>query len=241
MQPHYLGFALLGLLMLVLAVLVIRSSERVLSHVNPQLSAVVLENDTRFVQENEIRSTLADLNHRGFFSLDVRDVQLRLEAHPWIASAEVKRVWPDRLVINLVEEAPIARWGADRLLNQQGDIFTPTPGSNLPNLPLLQGPEDGQVLMMEQFQVISALLFPHGLRVDQLSLSERGSWELILNDGIRVVAGKQDVLNRLKRFVDIYDSRIKNDIAVIEVVDLRYENGISVKHQAQDASEVAVR
>ncbi|MEM1306916.1 MAG: FtsQ-type POTRA domain-containing protein, partial [Pseudomonadota bacterium] len=32
---------------------------------------------------------------------------------PWVASATIKRVWPDRLVIDLQERAPVALWQRD--------------------------------------------------------------------------------------------------------------------------------
>ena len=228
----------LGSLMLVL---IFMSRGQMAAHLNPGVTTVVLESEQQFVRGDEIRGLLADFTGRGFFSLDVREVQRQLESHPWIAAAGVKRVWPDRLVISLTEETPIARWGGEQLLNQHGAIFMLGRGGSLPALPLLSGPPDSQLEMMKQYQLVSQMLFPHGLRITRLTLSNRGSWELELSDGVRVVIGRDEVLNRLKRFVDIYDSALKNDIAVIETVDLRYENGLSVKRRAQDSSEVAAR
>lgn len=209
--------------------------------INPPVSTVTLTRESQFVLADELRDILAPYSGVGFFSFDVRALQADLEAHPWVSSAEVVRYWPDRLLVTLTEEQPIARWGEHQLLNQVGEVFTPTAGRGMPALPILEGPEGTQVNMMAQFQQISQMLFPYGLRLETLHLSERGSWSMRLSDGVSVMVGTEDALERIRRFVAIYDRRIKNDIAVIESVDLRYDNGVAVKAQPVEDSGLAAR
>ena len=94
---------------------------------------------------------------------------------------------------------------------------------------------------MEQYQALNQLLTASGLRIEQLILSDRNSWELVISGGARIVVGKTAVRERLKRFVAIYDNQIGNDIADIERIDLRYNNGFSVKKRQPELSELAVR
>jgi cell division protein FtsQ len=95
--------------------------------------------------------------------------------------------------------------------------------------------------MMEQFQAFNQILYASGLRIEKLILSERGSWEIAVSGGLRLVAGRTAVRDKLKRFASIYDKWIGNDIADIEEIDLRYSNGFTVKKKQHDLSEVAVR
>ena len=209
-------------------------------YLNPPLATVRLESDVQRVTESEVKQLLAAYMSKGFFTMDVKQVRDSLETHPWIAKAAVQRLWPGTLVLNINEEVGIARWGEDQLLNQYGEIFSP-PEINLQSLPSLEGPEGSPKRVMEQYQAINQVLFPIGLGIKRLTLSERGSWELILDNGIRVMAGKGQVREKLKRMIAIYDKRIRNDIAVIESIDLRYNNGIAVKKKDEENSSLAAR
>ena len=236
------GLATLALIAMSAALLTVWSPDNNrLAVFNPPLQRISVTSKPQFVSDQEIGRMMANEIGQGFFNVEVEHIKAKLEQHPWIASAGVTRVWPDRLEIAIVEEVPIARWGKSQLLNQYGEVFTPPDSGHLPNLPVLLGPEDGQVVMMQRFKELSDILFPAGLRLQQLSLSDRGSWELVLSDGVVVVAGRKDVTERIRRFLAIYDSQIRNDIAVIEKVDLRYSNGLSVKHITSEFSGVAVR
>jgi cell division protein FtsQ len=193
------------------------------------------------VNESEVKTLLAVYMGVGFFNLDVSQVRAQLESHPWVARAEVKRVWPNRLSLGLTEEVAIARWGQDKLLNQQAKIFIPAQIGTMESLPLLSGPEGSQPIVMQQYQILNQLVFPVGLRIEQLSLNDRLSWELDLADGVKIVIGKTNVREKIKRLMEIYDTQIRNDIAVIERIDLRYSNGFTVKKKQQDITGVAAR
>jgi len=234
------GLALMVVVTVIVLMVAIPNRIVIARYLNPPLEAVRLESEMQRVSENEVRSLLAAYMNSGFFNTDVSRVQESIETHPWIARAAVRRLWPGTLVLNITEEVGIARWGENQLLNQYGEIFSPL-DVGPQSLPLLEGPPDQQESVMEQYQTINQLLFSVGLGIDRLTLSERGSWELILDNGIQVIAGKGQVREKVKRLIAIYDKRIRNDIAVIERIDLRYSNGIAVKKKAEEKSSVAVR
>ena len=48
--------------------------------------------------------------------VDVDEARARLEALPWVKSAEVRRVWPDRISVHIVERRPVALW------QNEGDV-----------------------------------------------------------------------------------------------------------------------
>ena len=106
-------------------------------------------------------------------------------------------------------------------------------------LPLLRGPEGEHRQVMEQYQVFSQLLLDAGLRIRELSLNERGSWSVVVNNGMVINIGREQVLPRLQRFVGFYDRYIDTQAETPEAIDLRYRNGIAVA--AKTAHEVAER
>lgn len=176
---------------------------------------------------------------KGFFDVDVADVKTKLEQHPWVAQASVKRLWPDSLVLQLTEHVAIARWGEKDLLNQYGEIFSPRDITSAAHLPRLQGPNDSQFLVMKQYQQFTQILFPAGLRLSELALSSRGSWQMVVNDGLQVAVGRNDLTEKLERFVEFYANQPKTNAELFATVDLRYGNGIAVKNKTQDLTEVA--
>src|SRR3990167_6818182 len=131
-----------------------------------------------------------------------------LELMPWIASAKVRRVWSDQLVVRLEEQLPIARWGDEALLNNQGEAFAPLELANYPHLPQLYGPKRAQQQVMQQYQVLSQMLRPMGFSVARLELRERGSWFLSTGQGIELLLGR-DQDRKMRRFTAIYDKALK--------------------------------
>lgn len=66
------------------------------------------------------------------------------------------------------------------------------------------------------------------LRAAQLSLSPRHAWQLRLNNGMVLELGREDVQQRLARFVAVYPYSIAAIQSRVKFVDLRYRNGFAV-------------
>ena len=237
----WLVWLCLVLMVSIAGALVIPNRVAISRYLNRPVEVVKIVTPLNRVAESEVTRLLAAYMHEGFFDINVLGVKKQLESHPWIARAEVKQVWPHSLALAIVEEIAIARWGEASLLNQHGQVFTPSRLDDFASLPLLSGPTGSEARTMEQFQALSQLFLSTGLRIEQLNLSDRHSWELVVSGGARIVVGKTAVRDRIKRFVAIYDKRLGNDIADIERIDLRYNNGFSVKKKQSEFSELAVR
>ena len=165
----------------------------------------------------------------GFFNVDVdaiRDVLLDI---PWVNSATVRRVWPDTLQIEVVEQLPVARWSAGGLVNSQGQLFFPLPETYPPDLPELQGPVESQAVVAMRYREMEKELEPLTLHINRMVLDERRSWKIELNSGVTLLLGRVNDNTRLKRFARLYPVALAARAADIEQVDLRYTNGFSVR------------
>ena len=230
----------LGLvLMLSLATVLLQKSSTILEHINRPVLTVKIENPLQHVSDAEVRAMLLPYLGQGFFSLDVAAIKSELENHPWVVSASLKRVWPDSLSVMLNEEVAIARWNESGLLNQLGEIFVPENIDHQMSLPLLVGEDNAQIKMMEQYQLLSQVLLPLGLKIEQLFENARGSWSLVLNNEITIIAGREKVLEKIQRFARIYDGQLRSEIEQIGAIDLRYENGFAVKKKESELDGVA--
>ena len=57
---------------------------------------------------------------------------------------QCRKRWPDTLILQVRERLPFARWGANRLIDREGAVFTVPGGDALQGLPQLDGPDDAR-------------------------------------------------------------------------------------------------
>jgi cell division protein FtsQ len=174
-------------------------------------------------------------NQKGsFFALDVNKVHKILEDMPWVYRASVRKRWPSSLHIYIVEQTPVAIWNGDLLLNTQGDIFDG--GDPNTKLPQLFGPGGSEKTALAGFNAMQSLLSSTGLTINELFLSERFAWRVELSNGIRLNIGRQQFIDRLQNFIDVFPLlQVQNK--AISYIDLRYDIGLAVGWQKNDKEE----
>lgn len=205
--------------------------------VNAQkIETVQIEGTLNYVSETEIKDAVSRFVSASLVAIDLEQLKAELETQPWISQVTVRREWPDRLVIHVEEEQPIARWNAKDLLNQQGQIFSPQSAMEQLQLPRLTGPEQSEQAVMLQYLQFNQLLYPLGVRIRDLVLNERGAWTMTLTNGAEVRLGRDLVLDRLRRLVVFLESDYGDQIVNIGSIDLRYRNGIAVAPRAETIS-----
>jgi len=232
---------LLLVLVVMLGVLISQNRQQISTYISKPVRVVQMENSLQRVDERDVRAVLAAHLDDGYFGVDVRAIKTQLEANPWIEQATITRLWPDTLSVAISEDVAIARWRESSLLNQYGESFEPDTLEHDMALPLLNGPSGTERRVMEQYQLFSQMLFSSGLRIRELDFNERGSWSLVLNNDVQMTLGSNDVLERMQRFVTLYDRYLFNDFSLIETVDLRYNHGISIRKKQAIPDGVALK
>ena len=218
-------------------------SLRLLPYADRPIARISVEGDLSYISQEAVQQRIAPFVSASFFSVDLLGMRRELEQMPWIASAQVRRIWPDQVLVRLEEQLPIARWGDEALLNNQGHAFAPSELAHYQNLPQLYGPKRAQQKVMQQYQVLSQMLRPMGFTVTRLELRERGSWFLSTGQGIELLLGRDHLVEKMRRFSAIYDKTLKEQQANIARIDLRYANGLAVAWRepiAPTAAQTAV-
>jgi cell division protein FtsQ len=181
----------------------------------------------RQVDEARVREAVLPLVRNGFFAVDLDEVRSAVSALPWVEKVEVRKRWPDKLEVSLSEHTPVARWGEDRMLSEDGELFAAPEGAGA-GLPLFEGPEARASELMSFHSLARPLFLPIGLRVESVRLSPRGSWSLRLDDGTEIEAGRGDPQARLARFARMLPQLRANEPRLLERADLRYTNGFAI-------------
>jgi cell division protein FtsQ len=208
------------------------AAQRLLPYADRPIAKVNVQGDLSYISQQAVQQRIAPYIAASFFSIDLAGMRRELEQMPWIAHAEVRRVWPDQVMVRLEEQLPIARWGDEALLNNQGQAFAPRELAHYEQLPQLWGPQRAQEQVMQQYQMLSQMLRPLGFSIARLELRERGSWFLSTGQGVELLLGRDHLVEKMRRFISIYEKTLKDQIVNIERVDLRYPNGLAVAWRA---------
>jgi len=203
-----------------------------------RIATVQIEGVLNFVSETEIKDAVSRYVSASLMAIELDLLKQELETLPWISEVQVRREWPDKLVIKVDEELAIARWGGGHLLNQQGQVFSPHSLVEQMQLPHLAGPIDSEQMVMRQYLEFNQLLYPLGVRIRDLVLNERGAWTMTLTNGVEVRLGRSAVLERLRRLVAFLESDYSMELGNIASIDLRYRNGFAVARR-QDAEQLS--
>ena len=181
------------------------------------------------VNEAMLRNSVVGKVQGGYFNIDVASLRKTVEQLPWVKTAAVRRLWPDTVVINVVEQQPLAIWAKGGLVNLEGDVFVPAMNDEFKDLPVFSAPDGMQHSVTELYRDLSAQLKPLDLHIVSLQLDERRAVQLQLHNGIELMLGREERLVRLQRFVKVYNKALLHHAMRIRRVDLRYSNGMAVQ------------
>ena len=192
------------------------------------IKSVVVEGEFNFITKQRATELIGNEIDDDFLQLDLMRIKNALLSDSWVESVTLNRRWPDTLVVKVSEQKPIARWG-DGFLNQRGEIIRVTETDKLLGLPWLQGNEINAREIMQQYQDLSTLLRSRGLEIVALKCDNKKSWRLTLKNDKEIAIGREEVMEKLRRFVTVYDTHLGNVWQDVKAIDLRYTNGVAVR------------
>lgn len=184
-----------------------------------------------FVSQSQIQKTVARRLQGGFFAVDLMAINQDLKALHWVEKVEVRKQWPDTLVVEIKEYRPLAVWNGKQMLAEQGSVFV-MPKTKLPELPRFTGNSLQAQEMVTFYRTAQPLFQSIGLRIRALTVSDRNAWRVELSDGMVIEIGRNDIVSRLNRFVALLPKIKRDDARRLLHADLRYTNGFALTWQA---------
>ncbi|HXG29237.1 MAG TPA: cell division protein FtsQ/DivIB [Nevskiales bacterium] len=192
-----------------------------------------VEGRLRYVVPGDVQVVVKPHLQAGFFELDLHAVHAAVLGLPWVERAEVRRRWPNGVVVRIWERQPLARWGETALISTTGERFAPAAGTLPVGLPALSGPEGTERLLVESLRHFTDVLAPAGLKVAAITIDARGAWTVTLDIGLVMRLGRDRIEERLRRFADTAVPTLGDRIGQVAYVDLRYGNGFAVRWREQ--------
>lgn len=199
-----------------------------------------------YVTPAAVSATVANRLKGNFFTIDLNDSRALIETAPWVRRAQVKRVWPNTLLVRIEEQQPLAYWNENEMINTWGEAFAANEAvlSDDVAIPQLNGPNFSERLVVQRYAEIARWIAPMGLNVREVTLSPRYAWEVVLSDGMRLNLGRDPAADiadphgrsgalpfaaRIERFVQAWPALAQRlGDRVVANADLRYTNGFAI-------------
>lgn len=192
------------------------------------IKSVTVEGEFHFISQERATQLITQEIDEEFLQIDLSKIKSVLLDDPWVEKVTLTRRWPDTLVVKIAEQKPIARWD-EGFLNQRGDIVRVNEMKGLDHLPWLQGDEIYAAEILQQYQDLSLLLRAKGLEILALHCDSKKSWRLTLKNDVEIAIGRDQVMEKMRRFVTVYEAQLHQVWQDVKSIDVRYSNGVAVR------------
>jgi cell division protein FtsQ len=188
--------------------------------------------------ERDVLAALHITPETSMVTFDADAARQAIEALPSVASATVRKTYPNHIAIKIAERVPVARWRLDGVtyaIDGTGARITPD-GEAFPNLPLVVGDNANQVAMV----MIRAMDAYPDLRKGLVAFSRIGDrrWDMIYSTGLRVQLPELGVAQALKQLSSL-EKKYQLLERDVEVIDLRVPTILAVEPSADAQAELA--
>ena len=225
--------------MLVIGVLVWLSQRPIFELKQIQIEPV-LGQTLKHINKPIVKQQVLQTVQGNFFSVRLEDVKRGFESMPWVRHANVRRVWPNGLVVSIEEQKPFGTWGgldSHTLMNTYGELFSGRASEIGDDVHLIDfyGPSDASKEVMSLYEKASTWFQPWNLEIKSLALTERYAWHVKLSNGMKVEFGRDEESSdknlteeRVARLFKYWPQVQEKWGNRVDAVDLRYANGFAV-------------
>jgi cell division septal protein FtsQ len=173
---------------------------------------------------------------KNTLKVDLKQIKLRLESHPWIQSAILWRELPGTIRIHILERKPVAivSTGNLYLVDSDGRVIQSLGNaSEFSFLPVITGITD----VSNEAQIRASLNFAEMVAQDPAIFQKISEFHYYDNHNTIVylkgyyfglLVSKYGIITMIKKFAD-YSAFMKDHFSNQKLIDLRYEGQIIVK------------
>jgi cell division protein FtsQ len=198
----------------------------------------------RHLDRNEVLSLIHSSFRGNLMTLDILELRQRIEKFSWVKGVSVRKVYPDKLYIKIVEREPAGIARMDKLwLFDESGVFLDEyrPAEHAVDHPVLSGLHDASDPMAQDenlerirryvdfLKLIDASGTRVSGRISEIDLTDTSDLVVIPLEGTpRVHLGYEKLPQRLDRFLKVVDRAMEENGPIAEM-DMRYEDKIIVK------------
>ena len=198
----------------------------------------ISSDNVQHVKPKELKKlVIMELNGTAL-TTDLGPIYKSVLSHPWIKEATVRRIWPNKILVNLVEHNIIGVWSDGRFVTQAGKLlqFDKLQSESINKekncfLLKLDGPNETVTAVLDKARMISKKAIKVGLQTTGVQLTNQYDWRVFFSNGMKMELGGENLETPLEKRLDNFfnsiawvRTKIKKDLIS---VDLRYAQGFA--------------
>jgi len=168
----------------------------------------------------------------NLFSVKLKDVVKQLESHPWVEQVRVRKVFPNKILIQIEERKPMAIVQLEELyyIDTQGEIFSPVGEKDEYNYPYLTGltrqvlekdPVEAKRLISKAMELLRIALqekVPPLEEISEIHMEKTfGIHCFTRSEGVEVKLGWEDFREKLRRLSLIWSDLKKRGCSAVSI------------------------
>ncbi len=215
---------------------------------SPRFDIAITEiNGLQQISQNQVLLKISELAHpdRNLVRFDLDRLRRNLKLIPWVKTAVVRRVLPDKLIVDIEEREPVAfarvRQGT-LLIDEEGTLLEHDPQKlSRADFPVILGMESGyapEILRRNRERIALYLKLVRALNrggaglsrdLSEVHLQDPGNVSVILNgDSVLVYLGRDGFQTKFRRFLAA-SRELKKKYRNLDSVDMRYRDQLVIK------------
>lgn len=193
-----------------------------------------IKGNFRYLEPSDIEGVIGTKALTNFFSIELVEIKRKVESLPWVRHADIRREWPNTLVVNVEEHIPVMRWKDDMWVTSTGKVIDLPNNIKLTNVVSLFANESDSLLALSTAFRWKNKLREGQLELKKLKLSASQSWTISLyhkasDAQFELLLGREEVEQRLTRFQKLFDQQLSESNIQLLRADARYPDGLAVK------------
>ena len=190
------------------------------------------------VSENEVLARVGYTPGTNLLRVGLDDARRSVELIPWVRHATVQRVWPDEIVISVVERRHIALARIDGEIYQVDDdgVILPTDVLTDTSSPVLDGLHVGDIegnrTKIEAYlQTVSAI---GQSELSEVHVAESGEVSVVpINNAVLIDLGSSDHRVRWDKYVRLR-TQIREEYPSAYHIDLRFRDQVIIRTEENE-------
>jgi len=191
-----------------------------------ELKFIEVQNNS-LIKESEINKNLNHLYEKSIFSIKGIDIEKPLEKIDFLEKIEVKKKYPNTILIKVFETKPLAIFFKNKekyLIDNHSNLILLKNDYNFKNLPSVFG-ENGPVKFVNFLKKLKKNKFPHK-KIKNFYYFKIGRWDLqFFNDKI-IKFPYNNVNEAIIKSIELLD---REDFSSYKIIDLRVDGKIIVE------------
>ena len=194
---------------------------------------IAIQNEVQFIDKSELSTLISEQVEEGMWAIDLELLQQKLKNVNWVKNIEIRKVWPDQLILIVEEHQPAVRFGSEILTHSGTKVSIVKEQEWMKTLPVVEmnkaNEKSAQDLksVWSEYRLIKRQFELVQLNLDLLKIDEINNWNLYFESGLTVNLGRKHHKDRVERLVSVFDEIESKNL--INQIDLRYSNGFAVE------------